>query len=321
MRILFITANRLGDAVLSTGLLDHLARRYPDAAITVAAGPVPAPLFDAAPYVTQIITMEKQRFAGHWLSLWRKTIGTQWDMVIDLRRSALGWLLWSRERKSIPPPDNSCHRVRFIARILGLEDDPPPPVLWHGEGQEQQAAQLIPEGGPVLAVAPAANWRGKQWRAENFAALVTRLRAPDGLLPDARVAVIAAKAEREQAHSVLEAIPDDKRIDLVGATDLGTLGACLRRTGLFIGNDSGLMHMAAAAGTPTLGLFGPSRETLYAPWGAHTGWTRTPESFDQLTGTPNYDHRTTDTLMDGLSVEMVEDGVRQLWQRTVKDVP
>ncbi|MDA0656585.1 MAG: glycosyltransferase family 9 protein, partial [Proteobacteria bacterium] len=151
--------------------------------------------------------------------------------------------------------------------------------------------------------------------------LVTRLRAPDGLLPDARVAVIAAKAERDQAHSVLEAIPMPKRIDLVGATDLATLGACLRRTSLFIGNDSGLMHMAAAAGTPTLGLFGPSRESLYAPWGPHTGWVRTPESFDQLTGAPDYDHRTTDTLMDGLSVEMVEDGARQLWQRTPKDAP
>ncbi|MDA0655595.1 MAG: glycosyltransferase family 9 protein, partial [Proteobacteria bacterium] len=141
MRILFITANRLGDAVLSTGLLNHLARRYPDAAITVATGPVPAPLFDAAPCVAHIISMEKRRFAGHWLSLWLKSIGARWDMVIDLRRSALGWLLWTRERKSIPPPDHSCHRVRFIARTLGLEDDPPPPILWHGEGHLQQAAQ------------------------------------------------------------------------------------------------------------------------------------------------------------------------------------
>ena len=72
------------------------------------------------------------------------------------------------------------------------------------------------------------------------------------------------------------------------------------------------MHMAAAAGIPTLGLFGPSRADHYAPWGDKCAFVRTEESYDDLVGAPGYDHRTTGTLMDGLSVEAVEWAATQL---------
>ena len=65
-------------------------------------------------------------------------------------------------------------------------------------------------------------------------------------------------------------------IDLTGQVDLLTAYACLSRARLYIGNDSGLMHLAAAAGTPTLALFGPSDERLYGPWGAHVRALRGP---------------------------------------------
>ena len=65
----------------------------------------------------------------------------------------------------------------------------------------------MPPGPPVLAIGPAANWRGKQWRAERFAELARRLTAADGPLPGARVAVLAAAHERAQAEPLLAAIP------------------------------------------------------------------------------------------------------------------
>ena len=231
----------------------------------------------------------------------------------------IGWLLWAKKRQSIPSPDPSCHRVRFIGRIAGLEDHPPAPILWHTSNQIERAQQIIPVETQVLAIAPAANWRGKQWRTENFSNLMKKLIAADGLLPGALVAVIAAENEHDQADPLLDAIPAEKRIDLVGTVDLGTLGACLGRCDFFVGNDSGLMHMAAATGIPTLGLFGPSQETLYAPWGTRTHWVRTPESFETLTGSTDYDHRTTDTLMDGLTVNMVLDAACLFWQEMEKD--
>jgi ADP-heptose:LPS heptosyltransferase len=103
-------------------------------------------------------------------------------------------------------------------------------------------------------------------------------------------------------------------IDLVGNTDLLTAAAVLSRCALFIGNDTGLMHIAAAVGTPTLGLFGPSPVEHYAPWGPCTAAVRT-ELPPSAMFTPGFDHRTTDTLMDSLSVDMAEAAARQLWNR------
>jgi heptosyltransferase III len=127
--------------------------------------------------------------------------------------------------------------------------------------------------------------------------------------------VLAAAHERAQAAPLLAALPPALRIDLVGRIDLLTAAAVLRRAALFIGNDTGIMHVAAATGTPTLGLFGPSLPAHYAPWGPHTAVASTALSYDELVGAPGYDHRTTDTLMDSLSVEAAEAAALRLWAR------
>jgi heptosyltransferase III len=313
MRILFITGTRIGDAVLSTGLLGHLVERYPGARFTIAAGPAAAPLFDAVPGLEHILTVVKRRYARHWLALYRQVALRRWDLVVDLRGSALAHLLLlARERRVMAKGDARLHRVRQLAGLFGL-DPPPAPRLWTGPAHERRAAELVPPGAPVLAIGPAANWRGKQWRAERFAELAARLTAASGPLPGARIAVLAAAHERAQAAPLLEAIAPASRIDLVGRTDLLTAAAALRHAALFIGNDTGIMHVAAAVGTPTLGLFGPSLPEQYAPWGPRTAVVRTTKSFAEIVGAPGYDHRTTGTQMDTLSVDAAEAAARQLW--------
>ena len=91
MRILFVTASRIGDAVLSTALLAHVIERHPGARLTIACGPAAAPLFEAAPGLERVIVLVKRRWGAHWLSLWAATVGTRWDLVVDLRASALAW--------------------------------------------------------------------------------------------------------------------------------------------------------------------------------------------------------------------------------------
>ena len=161
------------------------------------------------------------------------------------------------------------------------------------------AKALIPNGGPVLAVGPTANWQAKIWRAEYFVDLIERLSGPGGILPGARVAVFGR---------------DD---DLVGRIGLLAAGACLERAQFYVGNDSGLMHLAAAAGVPTLGLFGPSLEELYAPWGPLCAVARADKSFNEIFP-PNFDHRATGTLMDSLTVDTVEKAARDLWRRVAE---
>jgi heptosyltransferase III len=312
MHILFVTATRIGDAVLSSGLLSHLIERYPEARLTIAAGPIAAPLFEAVPQLERLEVIEKLPWSAHWLPFYAAVAFRRWDLVVDLRGSALAWLLRAGERRVMAKGDERMHRVRQLARLFHLEP-PPSPRVWTAPHHERSASTLISPGAPVLAIGPAANWRGKEWRSERFATLVQRLTAADGLLPGARVVVLAAAHERGQATPVLAAIPLDRQIDLIGRVDLLTAAAVLRRCALFIGNDTGLMHIAAAVGTPTLGLFGPSPSDQYAPWGRRAALVHSTDAPEAMFG-PGFDHRTTETLMDGLSVDAAEAAARRLWR-------
>lgn len=306
MDVLFITSNRLGDAVLSTGLVDHIVRTHPGARMTIVCGGLAAPLFEGVPGRTQTIILKKQKYNRHWIELWKQVAGRRWDMVVDLRNSAVSRLIRARARYIFGRRiDKDAHKVAQNAAVMGIAP-PPAPRLWVSDAQAAQAAQLIPDGGPVLAVGPTANWIGKTWPADRFIDIITRLTAPDGQLPAARVAVFAAPGEEADAYKVLHSIPAARQIDVIAKADPGTAAAALARCVLYVGNDSGLMHCAAAAGVPTFGLFGPSWPHIYGPWGAHTDWVSTPQNFAQLTDFPGYDPKTlTRTLMDTLTVEMV----------------
>ncbi len=314
MKILFISHNRLGDAVLSTGLLAHLARLHPAAKFTIACGPVPAPLLALAPNVEAVEIMEKAPLAGHWLRLWRQTVTRRWDLVVDLRASLLAWLLPARERRVLRANATSLHRVHHAAGVLRLTE-PPAPELWLRPEHAQAAAAHLPPGGPILALGPTANWGGKQWPIDRFSLLAQCLTGPGGPLPGGRVAVFGAAGERPSAQPLLDALAPEQCVDLIGRIDLPVVLACLRRSGLFIGNDSGLMHMAAAASIPTLGLFGPSREELYGPWGDKAASVRTDLGFDDIRNDPAYDYRKQDSWMTTLPVEKVETAARALMAR------
>jgi ADP-heptose:LPS heptosyltransferase len=131
-------------------------------------------------------------------------------------------------------------------------------------------------------------------------------------MADARVLVAGGPGERELAAPVLEAVPADRRVDLVDRAPLMTLAAAFERCRLVVANDSGLMHLSAAAGAPTLGLFGPSKDTHYAPAGPVTAWVRAPESPEVLLARSEEVGRAPGALMEGLSVETVEAAALQL---------
>jgi ADP-heptose:LPS heptosyltransferase len=265
MRILFVTSNRVGDSVLSTGLLDHLIRAHPHGRITVACGPAAEGVFLRMPNLERLIVLEKRRFGRHWLALWAATVGHVWDLVVDIRASALSFVVPARRRAVMRRRPG--HKIVQLAAILKL-DPPPLPVTWTAAADRARAAHLLPPGPPVIALGPTANWTGKVWPPERFAELFQALAR--GPLAGARAAVLAGPGAQERALAapVLAAIPG--AIDLAGRLSLAEAAACLARAALFVGNDSGLMHLAAAAGAPTLGLFGPTSAAEYAPAGRRT---------------------------------------------------
>ncbi|MHC0613138.1 glycosyltransferase family 9 protein [Komagataeibacter oboediens] len=267
MHILFITSTRLGDAILSTGLLDTLLRRYPLADFTIACGPVAAGLFAHMPRRVRTIEMVKQPWDRHWLELWRQCRGTKWDLCVDLRGSVVSYFLRVGKRHVMRGGRRPGRRITHIGNLLDL-DPAPLPVTWTSAGERAQAASMLPDGPRWIALGPTANWDGKIWPAERFVAVFRALHADD---PSLRPVILygPGAAERTRAQAVLDQLPD--ALDTGGGLSVTQVAALLARCTLFIGNDSGLMHLAAACGIPTLGLFGRSRASEYAPAGP---WAR-----------------------------------------------
>ncbi len=311
MKVLFITSTRLGDAVLSTGLLDYLWREYPQAKVTVACGPLPFSIFQGFPNIERIIPMKKEKRHGHWIKLWKRVIGTKWDLVIDLRDSAVSRLVRADKRYIFSKHiDKSKHKCEQAAQVMKLSSVPAPKLYFTPE-QQAFADELIQDGAPVIGVGPSANWIGKTWPAENFIEVIKWMSAEGGIFPNARVAVFAAPGEEDQARPVLDSVPMGRRIDGIAQGSPGEVAAALAKCDFYIGNDSGLMH-AAAAGVPTVGVFGPSYPHLYSPWGAHTTYARTPETFDQLIDFEGYSAKTLDhSLMESLSVDSVNEKITE----------
>ncbi len=258
MRILFVTSNRLGDAVLSTGLLDHLIKTHPTARFTVVCGPVAEGVFDRMPNRERTIVLRKQPRGRHWLPLWAATVGHVWDLVVDIRGSALAYLVPTRHRAIYRPKQGP--KIAQLAAVLGLSP-PPLPVAWFNKADRDAVANLLPNDRPIIVLAPTANWAPKVWPPDRFAA------ASNSLLPGSVPVIMGGPgaAERAMAAPLLAALP--QAIDLVGRLSLPQVAAVLNRAALFIGNDSGLMHLSAAAGAPTIGLFGPTDAKTYGPVG------------------------------------------------------
>lgn len=282
-RVLFITSGSIGDAVLSSGSLRQFVETEPEAYFTVAAGPVAAPLFVDTPRLEKLIVLRKRRHSLHWLDLWRQVGGRRWKVVIDMRGSGLAYALCAKRRlvyRSIhrPPGSPPLHKVLEAARTIGCLDRPPCPFLYTSAAREARADDLIGPGRPILTIAPAATWPPKTWPAERFAETAVELLGPAGPLAGGRALLTGGPGDGRFCEPIRAALAPSQVIDIVGL-DLPTTYACFKRARLFIGNDSGPMHLSAASGAPTLGLFGPSDDRRYRPWGPRTAFVRSARDF------------------------------------------
>ncbi len=205
------------------------------------------------------------------------------DVVIAYTRSqALVEALRPCARKLLlqdpsPPPAGphaSSWLARPVAGLLGVPDffEPPGDLRFSAAEQAKVApflAQLPPD---FLALHPGSGAPAKNWPDERFEALAARLS------PDRPYLLVLGPAERERGR--------DRASGAVVARELPlrTLGALLSRAGLFVGNDAGISHLAAASGAPTLALFGPTDPLLWSPVGGNVRCLRAPDHrLDALT--------------------------------------
>lgn len=317
MKILFISSNRLGDGAISTAALTYFIDKYPDSKITVACGSLTKDLYAQFPNVAETITLKKEKRHGHWIKLWKQVVKTRWDIVVDLRNSAVSRLIWGGQKyiwgKSSNP---NSHKIEQIAEFIKA-DKPLYTKLVFSDDILAEATNFIKDGEKVLGICPTSNWTAKTWEVEKFIELIKKL---DTDYNYDKIAVITGPGEEEIGMQVLESIPQEKRIDVTGKKASPVVAAAiLSKCALYIGNDSGLMHCAAACVTPTLGLFGPTNHINYSPWGEKADFITTGETYtkeQQREYVAKYkDDPNAPSLMTSLTVDMVYAKAKELVEK------
>lgn len=276
-RLLVVTLSNIGDVVMTTPLIETLAAAYPHTLIDIFADARSAALLAAAPYTGEIFIYHKRAGWRARGTLLRALRQRRYRLVVDLRSPVLGYLLRAdmRLRKPHPRiPGRHAVEEHFAALApLFPTATPPPCRLYPSTDCTASAERLLAAlpGTRWLALAPGANWPGKKWPRDNYRDLLA-LAAPhfDG-------AILLGSAQDADDVAALEPAPLPT-LATAGRTDLGTAAALLARARAFVGNDSGLGHIAAAMGTPSLTVFGPGNPDRYRPWGAHARTVLAPHA-------------------------------------------
>ncbi|MCB4820731.1 glycosyltransferase family 9 protein [Roseicella aerolata] len=272
--ILVIKLAALGDFVQAFGPFAAIRAHHPKARITLLTTPPYAELAARSPWFDAVWADGRPSWTD-LPAIWRlarRLRGGGFRRVYDLQTSARSsryrWLVgpgveWSGiARGASHPHDNplrdlmhTVERQREQLAMAGITEFPQPDLSWLDADIADYAlpprfALLIPGASPGRP--------GKRWPAAHFAALAAGLGLP--------VAVVGGPAERPLAAEILARAPGG--IDLTGRTSYAALGAVARRAEFAIGNDTGPTHLVAAAGCPTLALFGPESDpALCAPRG------------------------------------------------------
>jgi ADP-heptose:LPS heptosyltransferase len=280
--VLFIAPSGISEAVLASGLLKKLHDEAPNPSFTIVANRKVAPLFAGLPKVERVLVTERKGSPRRWFGPLGPMRARRWSLVVDMPARVISGRLRPKGRPLKHADEEPAHKLIEAARLMRLEDDPPTPFLFVGPEEEARAAQLTAGEGPILAVSPSAEWVGKAWPIERFAEVARRLRAPGGALAGARIMLLGEKVDANQVESMRSVAPKDLIIDLVGKEDPLTVFAALKHARLFIGNDTGFAQLAAAAGAPTLALFGPSDDRIWRPWGEAVRVVRGARTLDEL---------------------------------------
>jgi heptosyltransferase-3 len=309
--VLIVTGSMIGDVILSTGAIAAVFERHAGARFTIVCSPGTAILFHHAPAVTEVIPLAKRKRGGHWFALHRQLGRRRWTAVYDFRDSLFSRFVRGARHTPTRSRDDVAHKVVEASTILGV-GTPRSPRLWMPAHDAALPGALSSARG-VLALGPGATRLGKSWPTERFGELAARLTGPAGPLADGVIMVVGGPMDSAAAAAIARALPPERFVDLTGA-DLLVTAAAMAPARLFVGNDSGMMHLSAASGASTLGLFGPTDERLYGPWGPRAGAVR-PEGVAFTFGKTSRTVSRHVCQMEALTIEAVEMAARRLLDR------
>jgi lipopolysaccharide heptosyltransferase I len=300
--IALVKLSALGDVVHATPVVEALADAFPAACITWVVERREAALLRDHPRLAEVVTVDtrawrRTRTPGAALALVhtlralrRRLRAGRFDVAVDLQglvksgavTAATGAPLrigfaspFCRERanglftnRRVTPPPSARHVVdQYLSLLQPLGVTPARvafrlPTCETAEGRIEEffASAGLKRQGRVVVLNPGAGKPGKRWPVERFVELATRL-ARDA---DARVLALWGPGEEAAARAIARA----PGAMLAPPTDLDQLIAVTRRASVLVAADTGPLHVAAALGTPCVGLYGPTAAERNGPYGA-----------------------------------------------------
>jgi heptosyltransferase-3 len=295
--ILLIQLGDIGDVVLTLPCIRALRETYPQARIIVAAWDKAAELLEDCPWLDQVIAATKRprSFFGELrfqIDFFRNLRSLRCDLAIDLRTGTRGaimaFLSGAGQRVGFYADDGTLWRNRLFTSLLMRDYTPDLHVADYllclleafGISTEQRIPELavavdkqekirvlfeeaaVPQDKKIVAVQPFSLWQYKEWGKEKYVALIRWLVAEYGVA----VIVTGSVAERERAEEIVRNCGAGC-YNFAGKTSIASYAALLQKCRFFLGVDSAGLHIAAAVGTPTIGIFGPSSPVSWAPIG------------------------------------------------------
>jgi lipopolysaccharide heptosyltransferase II len=300
--ILLVRLRQIGDVVFTTPAVHAVRRRFPDAHLSYLVEPAAAPIVAGNPHLNEVIVAPRRSGPGGLLAdlaLGRRLRARRFDLVIDFhggpRASLLTWLSgapvrigyqvagrsWMYTTRVARPPElRPRHSVVNQWDLLEpLDIAPPDPATTPTEmPPDRRAAAAVAErlaragaaaADPLVVIHVSAGNPFRRWPFEHFVELVAALAVQDA---SRRIIVTSGPSEGEAAARVIEAArerlgPDAaSRILSCGEFSLAELRALLDRALLYIGGDSGPLHIASTTAVPIVGLYGPTLPERSAPW-------------------------------------------------------
>jgi predicted lipopolysaccharide heptosyltransferase III len=301
MKILLIRLRQIGDVVFTTPAIRAVRRKFPEARITYLVEPAAAAVVDGNSHLDHILIAPLPRRVSRIredVTLIRELRARRFDVAIDFhggpRSSLLSWLSGARRRigydiagrgwmytdRVARPrelrPRHSVQNQWDLLQPLGIgapdpihdpTEMPKLPAAAARVDARLKAAGVQPSE-PLVVIHVSAGNEFRRWPADSFEALIVSIATTN---PASRIIVTSGPSDRDAAARIIERarIRLASRADRIlasGDFDLAELRALLDRSALFIGGDSGPLHIAGTTGVAIVGLFGPTLPMRSAPW-------------------------------------------------------
>ncbi len=327
-RILVRAANWVGDAIMTTPVIRALRKNYPSSKITVLAKPWVIPVYEHNPYIDDVMVYDaaaRHKKGFGTLKLAKDIKAEQFDLAVLMQNAfeaaLIAFLAQIKERLGyntdvrglllnrcikLEPALKKRHLIEYYLGILrgaGLEDDGTGMDLFLSSQDRDEASKWLSQigldkTGPIIGINPGATGgTAKRWFPQRFAQLSRQLFTRYG-----RPVLIFGGPSDKELGDRIAGLAQGACLNIAGKTTLGQAFARIERCDLFVTNDSGLMHAAAALDIPQVAVIGSTDHIATSPASDRASMVRVPVACSPcLKDVCPTDHE----CMDKISVDMV----------------